>query len=231
MISRITNAVRSNLVAWIALFVALGGTSMAASHYLITSTRQIKPSVLKALHGATGATGRTGRTGATGPAGPQGVAGLRGETGLKGETGPKGETGNTGLEGAAGSALAYAHITKAGVVATGTGASKGFETATVEFAKKSPSELEPGVYCISGLKVTPHNVVATIDATESPASRGSGALVPAYVTATVGETEFSKTCSTAPQVTVETWSPLVETNNKKELIAETTDAGFYLTIN
>ena len=36
------------LVAF-ALFVALGGTSLAASHSVITSTKQIKPSVLKSL--------------------------------------------------------------------------------------------------------------------------------------------------------------------------------------
>jgi hypothetical protein len=38
-------------VALVALFVALGGTAVAARHYLITSTSQIKPSVLKLLRG------------------------------------------------------------------------------------------------------------------------------------------------------------------------------------
>jgi hypothetical protein len=66
---RIINAVRGNLVAWLALFVALGGTSLAASHYIITSTTQIKPSVRRALHGAEGAQGPQG------PAGPQGPQG------------------------------------------------------------------------------------------------------------------------------------------------------------
>jgi hypothetical protein len=37
------------IVAIAALFVGLGGTAIAASHYLITSTSQIKPSVRKAL--------------------------------------------------------------------------------------------------------------------------------------------------------------------------------------
>jgi len=49
MIHRIATAIRQNLVAWLALFVALGGTSLAASHYVITSTKQIKPSVLKSF--------------------------------------------------------------------------------------------------------------------------------------------------------------------------------------
>jgi hypothetical protein len=36
-------------IAGLALFVALGGTAIAASHYVVTSTSQIKPSVLSAI--------------------------------------------------------------------------------------------------------------------------------------------------------------------------------------
>jgi hypothetical protein len=43
MIHRIVAGIRGNLVAWLALFVALGGTSLAASHYVINSTKQINP--------------------------------------------------------------------------------------------------------------------------------------------------------------------------------------------
>ena len=58
------------IVACLALFVASAGTSLAAHHYLITSTKQIKPSVLAKLKGAKGAKGATGDTGATGATGP-----------------------------------------------------------------------------------------------------------------------------------------------------------------
>lgn len=77
---RIINAVRGNIVAWLALFVALGGTSLATSHYIITSTSQIKPSVRAALHGARGPQGPAGAAvvGPTGPQGPQGLRGLEG---------------------------------------------------------------------------------------------------------------------------------------------------------
>lgn len=43
-------------VAFVALFVALGGTAVA-SHYVITSTSQIKPSVVKHLRGKAGPAG------------------------------------------------------------------------------------------------------------------------------------------------------------------------------
>lgn len=68
------------LVACLALFVALTGTGIAASHYLVTSTKQIKPSVLRALHG---------KRGPEGPAGPTGFAGA---PGARGPAGPEGGT-------------------------------------------------------------------------------------------------------------------------------------------
>lgn len=73
------------ILAGLALFFALGGTALAAHHYLITSASQIKPSVLKALRGRTGGTGPAGPQGASGPAGPQGAVG---STGPQGPPGP-----------------------------------------------------------------------------------------------------------------------------------------------
>lgn len=64
----IVRAIRRSPVAWLALFVALGGTSFAASRYLITSTSQIKPTVLRKLRGATGPPGPAGPAGPPGPA-------------------------------------------------------------------------------------------------------------------------------------------------------------------
>ena len=88
------------IIALIVLFVGMSSAAVAARHYLITSTKQIKPSVLKQLKGARGPAGRSG-TGATGSKGPTGAAGA---TGAKGATGASGATGATGSQGPTGAA-------------------------------------------------------------------------------------------------------------------------------
>jgi Collagen triple helix repeat (20 copies) len=93
-----------NVAATLALIFAMTGSAVAATHYLITSSKQISPKVLKELKapGKTGATGPAGSSGAQGPQGvpgPSGAAGAKGEKGDKGNEGPKGATGNEGPEG------------------------------------------------------------------------------------------------------------------------------------
>jgi len=56
----------ANVVATMALVFAMSGGALAASHYLITKTTQIKPSVLKTLKGKTGPAGPKGSTAAAG---------------------------------------------------------------------------------------------------------------------------------------------------------------------
>ena len=89
------------IIALIALFVGMGSGAVAARHYLITSTKQIKPSVLKQLKGARGPAGQsvTGQVGAQGAQGPQGLQGPTGPMGLIGLQGPIGPTGATGPTG------------------------------------------------------------------------------------------------------------------------------------
>ena len=54
----------SLIIATIALFFSLTGAGLAAQHFIITSTSQIKPSVRQALRGERGLQGRpTGTTG------------------------------------------------------------------------------------------------------------------------------------------------------------------------
>jgi len=71
----------ANIVATLALVFAMGGSALAARHYLINSTRQINPKVIKKLRG---------NTGKTGPSGPQGAAGAKGTAGAEGTKGADG---------------------------------------------------------------------------------------------------------------------------------------------
>jgi hypothetical protein len=96
----------ANVVATLALVLAMSGAAAAARAYFITSTSQIAPDVLSELRGNTGATGATGPAGG----GPEvsesapGVISLRwpeatvvgesaGVSGATGATGPLGEPG------------------------------------------------------------------------------------------------------------------------------------------
>jgi hypothetical protein len=84
----------SNIAATLALVFAMSGGALAATHYLINSTKQINPKVLNALRAGTGATGANGANGAAGAAGAQGSQGPAGPTGNTGPEGPKGLDGN-----------------------------------------------------------------------------------------------------------------------------------------
>lgn len=86
----------ANVAATLALLFAMSGGALAAKHYLITSTSQIEPKVLKKLRG---------RQGLTGKAGP---------IGLPGTPGAAGKDGASGKDGPPGSARAYAAVTAAG---------------------------------------------------------------------------------------------------------------------
>jgi hypothetical protein len=83
----------SSVVALLALFFALGGSAIAAHHYLITSMSQIKPSVLRSLHG------KAGSPGPQGPVGPQGLGGPQGPAGAQGPSGPSNLSALTIVEG------------------------------------------------------------------------------------------------------------------------------------
>jgi hypothetical protein len=110
-------------IAFLALFIALGGTATAAT--LINgknikkgtvTSKQVKDRSLLAKDfkagqlpkGAKGDTGATGSTGAAGAAGASGAAAAKGDkgdtgaAGVKGDTGAAGVKGDTGADGAAG---------------------------------------------------------------------------------------------------------------------------------
>jgi hypothetical protein len=82
----------ANVVATLALVFAMSGGALAANSYLINSTKQINPKVLKKLtgkpgkNGAAGANGADGAAGANGPQGPKGAEGSEGAKGTDGAT-------------------------------------------------------------------------------------------------------------------------------------------------
>jgi hypothetical protein len=91
----------ANVAMTLALVFAMTGGAYAAQHYVITSTKQVKPSVLAQLKGKTGPKGAAG---AAGPAGPQGSQGPAGAAGPAGKDGSNGESVSvTSFTGKAGS--------------------------------------------------------------------------------------------------------------------------------
>lgn len=98
-IIRITRHLQRHLVAYLALFVALGGTSLAAANSLVPknsvgTAQVINGSLLKKDFKAgqlvRGARGPVGPAGAKGAAGAQGAAGPAGPAGAAGTPGPPG---------------------------------------------------------------------------------------------------------------------------------------------
>jgi hypothetical protein len=83
----------ANVAATLALLFSMSGGALAAKHYLINSTKQINPKVLKALRGSKGAAGPAGAKGASGPSG---ATGAKGETGIPGARGERGAPGANG---------------------------------------------------------------------------------------------------------------------------------------
>lgn len=99
-------------ISLVALFVALGGTGLAASRLPRNSvgsaqvingslqTSDLSSGAVSSLKGKSGAQGPQGAQGSTGTQGPQGASGPQGQ---QGAAGPQGATGPQGVQGASGS--------------------------------------------------------------------------------------------------------------------------------
>ncbi|HEX7310615.1 MAG TPA: collagen-like protein [Gaiellaceae bacterium] len=107
MLRRSTSYIARHHLALLALFVALGGTSVAAGNAVLArnsvGTRQVVDGSLQttdlsskarsALKGKTGPRGATGAPGAPGATGSTGAPGVPGATGATGPQGPRGAPG------------------------------------------------------------------------------------------------------------------------------------------
>jgi Collagen triple helix repeat (20 copies) len=140
---------RHNAIAYVALVLAMGGTSYAATTLPANSigTRQLQNGAVtgqkvrahsllaqdfKLGQLSSGVKGNTGAAGLQGPKGDSGTAGAQGPKGDTGATGPQGPQGPTGPAGPSGSAPAgtitgYQVITADGDIATDPGATSQYE--------------------------------------------------------------------------------------------------------
>jgi hypothetical protein len=121
----------ANVAMTVALVFAMSGGAYAAGKFLITSTKQIKPSVLASLKGNAGKAGANGAQGPAGPAGPAGATGSQGPAGAvgaKGEAGAEGKAGKEGKAGVAGSPWTAGGTLPSGKTETGVWSFGPFES-------------------------------------------------------------------------------------------------------
>jgi hypothetical protein len=155
------------LVALLALFVALGGSSYAA---LKLPKNSVGPNQLR-KNAVTSSKVKAGSLLANDLKGSARSA-LRGPEGPRGATGPAGAAGTSGAPGAPGapgSALAYAHVSDTGTVDAAN--SKNIVQANV-------THPQAGVYCFDDLSFTPHSIHAIIGGS---LGTGSGPVVPTII--------------------------------------------------
>jgi hypothetical protein len=109
----------ATVLSVVALVFAMTGGAYAAKGILITSIKQIKPSVVKQLRGQAGAHGPAGPAGLAGTAGTAGSAGAAGKEGSAGKEGTKGEKGEKGDNGAQGNPWVPDNVLPSGATETG----------------------------------------------------------------------------------------------------------------
>jgi hypothetical protein len=167
----------AGLIATLALIFAMSGGAWAAK-YLITSTKQISPSVLKKLKG------KVGSQGPVGPAGPAGATGPPGPPGAKGSTGLQGPEGKPGKDGTFESQPLPSEETLRGVWGTSGGATaEGEDTSLVPINFASPVSPPPTVYYSlesepASYSITPAGVAEEIEESEFEAECPGSASAP-----------------------------------------------------
>ena len=201
----------ANVAATLAVVLAMSGGALAAKHYLISSTSQINPKVLKKLHGARGARGELGPNGLVGPEGVQGPQGRTGPRGERGEAGfsalsrlPKGATENgefavsTGAAGAKGDVLTTALTFS--IPLTAPIAEAQIEVTPVGTPTKNcigPSNAARGVLCVYTSTRQNLEFAGASDAEAPPGTSGSGLF---------GASLTWKVENAGPAETTGTWS-------------------------
>jgi hypothetical protein len=159
----------ANVMATIAVFIALGGGAYAAIKLPANSvgSRQIKANAISSSkvkpRSLLASDFRAGQL----PRGRQGPQGAQGSQGLPGTNGAAGPTGASGTPGEPGSAAAYARLGADGVLDAGSPPQN--KNVTQTMVQHNPGATNPGppvltgdgVYCFGGLPFTPRNAVVT----------------------------------------------------------------------
>jgi hypothetical protein len=153
----------TNVAVTLALVFAMSGGAYAASKYLITSTKQISPKVLKTLQGKRGPAGPAGAAGTTGPQGPAGTPGAAGK-GEKGDPGVEGKTGANGTNGTNGESVTVKTLGKGQGGCTEGGGEFSDKTGKATACNGSPwtaggtlpaGKTETGEWTVSGYDTSP----------------------------------------------------------------------------
>jgi hypothetical protein len=192
----------ANVTVTLALVLATGGSALAASHYLITSTKQISPRVLRALkgrtgpRGPTGATGPPGKRGFTGTRGPTGSPGPQGERGLPGEAGPPSAGATTGYSAGQGGPIPLGSVASE-VEDETLPAGSYVITANVEITAQSE---KPGAI---GLRCTLVDEGDLLDSAHSFSSLAADTVTPKYLWQTTLPLDGNLTSASSSAVAIE----------------------------
>jgi hypothetical protein len=191
----------ATVIATVALVFAMTGGAYAASKYLITSTKQISPKVLKSLTGKPGPAGPAGTAGAAG-VGTAGAAGAKGETGAAGANGANGAQGLAGAAGATGPPGPFTATLPSKKTETGawTASAAGGLTLCVPEAENQPTVTPTGGACGTGYNLSVTSAARFVLSTISFTLPLTGALDKTHVHYIGG----SKTANAECPGTVET---------------------------
>jgi hypothetical protein len=99
------------IIGVVALFIALGGTAVAAGVFSGTQIKRNSIPLNRLTSSARQTLSQPGPTGARGPAGAKGGNGARGQVGAKGDAGPQGAVGPQGPQGPIGKSFEPDHVT------------------------------------------------------------------------------------------------------------------------
>jgi hypothetical protein len=154
----------ANVALTVMLVFAMSGGAFAAGKFLITSTKQISPKVLKSLQGKAGPAGAVGAQGLVGPQGPAGKDGAAGANGTNGSNGASPEgTPFSGAKAVGSVACSEGGVEYKGATTNIVCNGKKGTNGTTGFTEKLPSgKTETGSWAFAEAGTEPAGLFASI---------------------------------------------------------------------